>query len=91
MPFSSSCLAPKPRATLATRTSGRAPMSHRAGCAPAARAPADGSVIGATAYPGAMNADAGGQSTAHPAAATAAPISFRTSTSPRSAGLGSQP
>src|SRR6185503_17934575 len=57
---------------------GRAPTSHRPGSTDAARAPAAGSFIGRTSYRGAVSADAGEQNTAHPAAAAASPISFRT-------------
>ena len=81
-PSSRSGLAPKRLATFATSAPGRAPTSHRPGSTDAARAPAAGSFMGRTAYYGAVSADAGEQSTAHPPTAAASPISFRTSSPP---------
>src|SRR4029079_18414633 len=77
-PSRRSGLAPKCLATFVTLALGRAPTSHRPGSTDAARAPAVGSFIGRTSYFGAVSADAGEQNTAHPAAAAARPISFRT-------------
>src|SRR4029079_5480117 len=89
-PSRRSGLAPKCLATFVTLALGRAPTSHRPGSTDAARAPAVGSFIGRTSYFGAVSADAGEQNTAHPAAAAASPISFRTSSPPADPSSGSR-